>query len=56
MWDLTVDVDHNFYVGVAASAVLVHNCPDGVPDFIYRGGGKSLSNFRLRPGKSVVDA
>jgi hypothetical protein len=33
MWDLTVpgNNDHDFYVVVAATAVLVHNCP------IYRG-------------------
>jgi hypothetical protein len=34
MWDLTVpgDNDHDFYVAVAATAVLVHNCPtDNVP-------------------------
>jgi hypothetical protein len=31
MWDLTVpgDNDHDFYVAVAATAVLVHNCPEG---------------------------
>jgi hypothetical protein len=27
MWDLTVQNDHDFYVTVASSAVLVHNCP-----------------------------
>jgi hypothetical protein len=29
MWDLTVpgSNDHDFYVAVAATAVLVHNCP-----------------------------
>jgi hypothetical protein len=34
MWDLTVpgNNDHDFYVAVAATAVLVHNCPtDNVP-------------------------
>jgi hypothetical protein len=35
MWDLTVpgNNDHDFYVAVAATAVLVHNCPtdDGPP-------------------------
>jgi hypothetical protein len=31
MWDLTVpgNNDHDFYVAVAATAVLVHNCPAG---------------------------
>jgi hypothetical protein len=31
MWDLTVpgNNDHDFYVAVAATAVLVHNCPEG---------------------------
>ncbi len=30
MWDLTVALDHDFYVSVrsASTAVLVHNCPD----------------------------
>ena len=27
MWDLTVTNDHDFYIQVASSAVLVHNCP-----------------------------
>ena len=27
MWDLTVTSDHDFYVDVATTAVLVHNCP-----------------------------
>jgi hypothetical protein len=27
MWDLTVRADHDFYIDVAAAAVLVHNCP-----------------------------
>jgi Pretoxin HINT domain len=27
MWDLTVASDHDFYVDVATTAVLVHNCP-----------------------------
>jgi Pretoxin HINT domain len=33
MWDLTVPGggDHDFYIDVAATAVLVHNCPVGQP-------------------------
>jgi hypothetical protein len=33
MWDLTVpgNNDHDFYVAVAATNVLVHNCPEDVP-------------------------
>jgi len=27
MWDLTVANDHDFYINVATTAVLVHNCP-----------------------------
>jgi hypothetical protein len=27
MWDLTVTGDHDFYIDVAATGVLVHNCP-----------------------------
>jgi hypothetical protein len=27
MWDLTVASDHDFYIDVATTAVLVHNCP-----------------------------
>jgi YD repeat-containing protein len=33
MWDLTVTGDHDFYIRVSATAILVHNCPmprDGV--------------------------
>jgi RHS repeat-associated protein len=30
MWDLTVPGDHDFYVIVGATPVLVHNCPSGV--------------------------
>ncbi|MFY9888590.1 MAG: hypothetical protein WAK71_09800 [Streptosporangiaceae bacterium] len=26
MWDLTIAGDHDFYIDVAATAVLVHNC------------------------------
>lgn len=26
MWDLTVDIDHDFYVAAGADSVLVHNC------------------------------
>jgi hypothetical protein len=38
MWDLTVpgDNDHDFYVAVAATAVLVHNCGDGTPGYSTR--------------------
>jgi hypothetical protein len=35
MWDLTVSIDHDFYVSVGAgsqTAVLVHNCPSSVPE------------------------
>jgi Pretoxin HINT domain len=28
MWDLTIARDHDFYINVAATGVLVHNCPD----------------------------
>jgi hypothetical protein len=28
MWDLTVASDHDFYIDVATTAVLVHNCPN----------------------------
>jgi hypothetical protein len=27
MWDLTIQTDHNFYISVSDTAVLVHNCP-----------------------------
>jgi Pretoxin HINT domain len=27
MWDLTITHDHDFYIDVATTAVLVHNCP-----------------------------
>jgi hypothetical protein len=38
MWDLTVpgNNDHDFYVAVAATAVLVHNCGDGTPGYSTR--------------------
>ena len=38
MWDLTVpgDNDHDFYVAVAATAVLVDNCGDGTPGYSTR--------------------
>jgi hypothetical protein len=29
MWDLTIAHDHDFYIDVATTAVLVHNCPSG---------------------------
>ncbi|HEV2370630.1 MAG TPA: LamG-like jellyroll fold domain-containing protein [Streptosporangiaceae bacterium] len=28
MWDLTIPTDHDFYVELAATAILVHNCPE----------------------------
>jgi hypothetical protein len=31
MWDLTVASDHDFYINVATTAVLVHNCPTEYP-------------------------
>jgi RHS repeat-associated protein len=38
MWDLTVpgNNDHDFYVTVATTAVLVHNCGDGTPGYSTR--------------------
>jgi hypothetical protein len=38
MWDLTVpgNNDYDFYVAVAATAVLVHNCGDGTPGYSTR--------------------
>jgi RHS repeat-associated protein len=31
MWDLTVGKDHDFYVNMESTAVLVHNCPNAEP-------------------------
>jgi Pretoxin HINT domain len=57
MWDLTVQADHDFYVDVGATAVLVHNCsrPQGVHSFpdLWNPGmiyvGKAM-NFHRRLG------
>jgi hypothetical protein len=46
MWDLTVEVDHNFYVDFGAGAVLVHN-QSGVP---VPGAGCGTRNINFRPG------
>ena len=33
MWDLTVEIDHDFYVNAGDTAILVHNCPvEGADD------------------------
>ena len=44
MWDLTVpgNNDHDFYVAVAATAVLVHNCGDGTPGFRHAPRGLAI--------------
>jgi hypothetical protein len=43
MWDLTITTDHNFYISLASTAVLVHNCntPEDVPGTIFRTGSRT---------------
>ena len=49
MWDLTVATDHDFYVRVGASNVLVHNCPragggaNDAPSWVAREAGLPLA-------------
>jgi hypothetical protein len=57
MWDLTVpgNNDHDFYVAVAATAVLVHNCPtagDGSPSVsdVLKNKLGSIRKAPLPPG------
>lgn len=43
MWDLTVDVDHDFYVVAGDTQVLVHNCDSFTKE--YPGGSTVLAEL-----------
>ncbi len=57
MWDLTVpgNNDHDFYVAVAATAVLVHNCGDGTPGYSTRTERAGDLPGRYTQGQSTRD-
>jgi hypothetical protein len=53
MWDLTIpgNNDHDFYIDIAATAVLVHNCPtDDVPS------SQDTIHSTLRDGERNIES
>jgi hypothetical protein len=57
-YDLSVDSVHTFFVLAWTEPVLVHNCPDGEPDVLYRSpatGNKESERSGLNPNNHGGD-
>ena len=51
MWDLAVEVNHNFSIAVGVSSVLVHSCPS----MLGEGGTKTFSTTRYSGPQYSID-
>jgi hypothetical protein len=52
MWDLTIAHDHDFYIDVATTAVLVHNCP--IKGYTRHGLNQAISRDGVGVSPSAI--